>query len=203
MPITGDTPGVVIEVMAEPEDSDPADSFATGDDAADAEMVADIRRRANAGDVWAWCYVYVRVTFRGMVGTDSLGGCSYADEKEFRAEGGYFDSMVSECLDEINAELAKRNQARPSMNGLSIDRRRAKPDDGNTIFIPLPRGAWQLCGGDGMCHCAFCSKVPGRLAYWDTMAIATEPRERPDCTWTVHRPESHPEGLRRDEITID
>jgi len=47
------------------------------------------------------------VTWEGLSESDTLGGCSYANEEDFRAPGGYFDDMVSECLDRINAAAQK------------------------------------------------------------------------------------------------
>lgn len=59
---------------------------------------------------------------------------------------------------------------------------------GSTIFVPLPRGAWQPLD---RCDCANCK---GRPAFWDTLAIQRRPDEGQETsrTWLVHRPERHP-----------
>lgn len=80
------------------------------------------------------------------------------------------------------------------LNGVSVSRREG------TIFVALPREAWrEIAGG---CSCAFCEAVPGRKAYWDTLAVSQDPpaRERSDTSWTVHRPEHNPDRLREGEL---
>jgi hypothetical protein len=60
---------------------------------------------------------------------------------------------------------------------------------GQSIFIPLPRELWIPCDG---CCCVYCSPVAQQSnpeAYWDTLAVSTNPREQ--YTWTVHAPELH------------
>jgi hypothetical protein len=105
--ITKDTAGVSIQLIPEDEIEGPEGHFATGDDAQDREMVAEIVRKMNAGDIWAWFSAWVRVTFDGLTSDQYLGACSYSNEADFRA-GGYFDDMVSEAIDDLNAQIAKR-----------------------------------------------------------------------------------------------
>lgn len=102
--VTEQTPGLEIELTVESEDEGPEGSFATGNDADDDAMVADINRRIDTGDVWAWCYVRVTATYRGVSVADGIGGCSYTGEKDFRANGCYAD-MVHEVLSRLNAQL--------------------------------------------------------------------------------------------------
>jgi hypothetical protein len=84
-----------------------------------------------------------------------------------------------------------------NLNG-SIIKRSA---DGSTIFVKLPRTAWREI--DGGCSCDFCKKVPGRKAYWDTLAISKEPTGGLETAWTVHQPEGHPEALHGREVDAD
>lgn len=84
-------------------------ALASGDDAEDQAAEDAILARLNDGDVWAWAVVTVRaklvvdgVTFVGM---DMLGGCSYADEADFRTPGGYYDDMRQQALDDLKARL--------------------------------------------------------------------------------------------------
>lgn len=80
-----------------------------------------------------------------------------------------------------------------SLNGSTVRRRES------TIFIKLPRAAWRLI--EGGCSCSFCKAVPGRLSYWDTLAVGKDkPSEGNDHAWTVHQPENHPEGLHEREL---
>jgi len=107
--ITKETPGVSIEVTQEYEDLEVSGQFASGDAAADKEMIAKIIRRHNSGDIWAWFYAKVTVSFDGLTSDQYLGACSYEDEADFRRDGGYFSDMVSEAIDELNAQIAKRD----------------------------------------------------------------------------------------------
>jgi hypothetical protein len=102
--VTEKTPGLEITLHAEREDEDPRDHFASGDDADDEATASEIIARANNGEVWAWCFVRVTATYRGVSAFDTLGGCSYENEKEFR-EGGYYEDMVFEVLKQLNAQL--------------------------------------------------------------------------------------------------
>ena len=60
--------------------------------------------RLNDGDVWAWCFVTVSVTALGFTGTDTLGGCSYDNEHDFRV-GDYFRDMVKTACDDLSQQL--------------------------------------------------------------------------------------------------
>ena len=101
-----------IEIEIQEETEHPRHCFATGDDEDDKAIVAEILRKLEYNP-WAWCSVKVTVSYEypecehcGHVRRESessyLGGCSYENEKDFR-EGGYFDDMVNECLDALNA----------------------------------------------------------------------------------------------------
>lgn len=67
----------------------------------------------------------------------------------------------------------------------------------NTIFVKLPRSQWTEI--EGGCSCPFCKAVPGRKAYWDTLAVSATRPNLGDYAWTVHQPEGNPEGLVGDE----
>jgi hypothetical protein len=79
------------------------------------------------------------------------------------------------------------------LNGAQLYRR------GNTIFVPLPRSQWRPSGN---CCCQRCSPDgKGRPAYWDTLAIAEDPKKMKggnDVTWLVHAPEYHGVGVKRE-----
>jgi hypothetical protein len=86
------------------------------------------------------------------------------------------------------------------LNGLRVVRTKNVEGPGDTIFVPLPRALWSV-SMVGACQCAHCRAVPGRVAYWDTLAVST--REGSNYTWTVHRPEEHPERFQGDEKEVE
>jgi hypothetical protein len=54
-----------------------------------------VKEQIKIGNDWAWCTITVTLEFPylGITLTDSLGGCSYLSEEEFK-QGGYYDDMV-------------------------------------------------------------------------------------------------------------
>lgn len=90
----------------EQDSDDPAGNFASGDDAQDAETLQWIRDELDSGNVWAWCCVRVTAkwTDRDDVeheGFDSVGGCSYASERDFKRPGSYYDDMKHEAFRDL------------------------------------------------------------------------------------------------------
>ena len=108
--MTLDTSKARITVVTEPEDQSVRGHYDSGDAAADREMEADIMRRLDKGDQWAFCCVKVIAELetddgRLLRGESAwLGGCSYENEKEFRAPGGCFDDMKAEALTELQED---------------------------------------------------------------------------------------------------
>lgn len=76
-------------------------ALVSGDEVADKECEDEILRRLENGDVWAWASVEVKASWNGFEGTDYLGCCSYRDEKAFCQEGGYFEDMKSQALEDL------------------------------------------------------------------------------------------------------
>lgn len=103
---------VTYTIEAELEMDDPDGHFASGNEEADRKMVADIRRRANAGDVWAWAFVQVHaeVEIDGVKyrGTDSLGACSYESEADFKKCNDYYADMRQNALDDLICTLHRK-----------------------------------------------------------------------------------------------
>lgn len=81
-------------------------AMASGDDAVDSEVEDEIIERLNNGDVWAWALVTVTVEFESLKAAESVGGCSYENEEDFKKNGGY-DDMVDICLAELNKKAQK------------------------------------------------------------------------------------------------
>jgi hypothetical protein len=103
---------VVISVEPLPEDVSPRDSYAVpgvidrnSDDTN--RFVADVESMITMYGLWGWCRVEVRVRFGPMVGVAHRGGCSYANEKEFRHPDGYFPQLVTEAIADLEAQLAE------------------------------------------------------------------------------------------------
>lgn len=106
--------GVVVTVAISPEDISPEGQFASGDDDADKEMVADIYRRLEQ-DLWAWCCVRVRATYAGFQGEDYLHGCAcFGGVKEFMQPGSYFDDMRDAAIADLMSTLEREAQPNPS-----------------------------------------------------------------------------------------
>lgn len=92
-------------ILVRVEDDGPEGHFASGDDDEDNETCRKIREDAQSNE-WAWCVVEVRAEWNDLTGSDFLGGCSYASEKDFR-ENGSFADMKSQALADLVAKVAK------------------------------------------------------------------------------------------------
>lgn len=57
--------------------------------------------------LWGWCMVKVTVVDpTGLLSAEVyLGGCSYKDEGDFRANSGYFDDMCEEALEAVHKQI--------------------------------------------------------------------------------------------------
>ena len=78
------------------------------DDETDRQQEAWIRSELQSGNEWAWCWVKVTARYKGIdgvVGIDTLGGCSYRSEEDFRQPGDYFDDMKAAALADLRAQL--------------------------------------------------------------------------------------------------
>lgn len=65
----------------------------------DAETIEQVKNLAKYSE-WGWCCAKITVTYRGIVETEYLGGCSYDNEHEFQ-RCSYFADMVAECCKRI------------------------------------------------------------------------------------------------------
>lgn len=82
-------------------------AIATGDPDYDRQVEDELLKRLDSGDIWAWCSVTVTARWNGFEGKDHLGGCSYADEEDFK-RSGYYDEMVGIAIDELNKEIERQ-----------------------------------------------------------------------------------------------
>jgi len=93
--------GFTLELHFTPEDDAPEGHFATGDDAADAELYASIR----CGDL-LWFVARVTASKFGIrLGTSYLGGCCYDSADQFIDNS--YDDMARDALFEARMMLAK------------------------------------------------------------------------------------------------
>lgn len=104
-PVSGELDESRIEytLEAEPETISPEGNASAIDDETDAEILSEIYRRLDAGDIWAWCSVKVTAThpdLPGFEGVDYLGGCNYADEEDFK-KGGYWEDMKAQAREDL------------------------------------------------------------------------------------------------------
>lgn len=86
-------------------------ALASGDDDTDRQCEDEIIARLERGDIWAWCCARVVGEWEDIEADGYLGCCSYVDEVDFRAPGGYFDDMQSEIRDEIQARAERIAEA--------------------------------------------------------------------------------------------
>lgn len=97
----------LVKFRAEPEDIPVRGNFASGDDEADKRLENEIISRIDAGDEWAWFYAIVEAERGDFKARDSLGACSYQNERDFRSviPGSYYPDMVRGVLAEVRAQV--------------------------------------------------------------------------------------------------
>lgn len=74
------------------------------------EFIAELQKRVNNGDVWAWASVEVQAVHveSGVKGEKNyMGGCSYKDSDDFEDNSGYYDDMKSTAIKSLNDELVR------------------------------------------------------------------------------------------------
>lgn len=89
---------VRITMRQEPEDRSYTDDFD------DPETCAWIKAQLEQGNDWAWCQVDIKVELHDLEGIAGIGGCSYENKEAFKS-GGYYESLVSEAVDELARKL--------------------------------------------------------------------------------------------------
>jgi hypothetical protein len=94
-----------ITVEAEQCDIPVKGNISAWDEETDRKAEEEINRRLDGGDIWAWAHVIVRASYAGLDATESLGGCNYRDEADFRAPGGYFDDMRATVIEDLAKAL--------------------------------------------------------------------------------------------------
>jgi len=174
-------PGVTFRIEAE-QDSEQVrgNALASGDKDEDRACEDEIIERLDNGDVWAWASVAVRASLditdpedEGAViefeGTDYLGACSYADEADFAQQGGYFDDMKSQAVDDLRAAMRDAVE-RGAVARIALD---AVPTDAMTSPIASP----------DLTSCRYCERaiVNEDGAWIDPMATGDDSVWRETC----------------------
>lgn len=92
-----------ITLSAELDEDNPirGNAFASGDDAVDKQVEDELIERVVNGDIWAWARVTISASWSEFKGSDSIGGCSYVDENDFR-NSDYFNDMVNCAIENLN-----------------------------------------------------------------------------------------------------
>ncbi len=97
---------VAFRLTCVPEDTPIEGNCSAIDDDIDRETADWIRAQLDGGNEWAWCLAFVEAEWNGFIGRDSLGGCSYRSEADFRT-GPYFEDMKAEALADLNRQVAQ------------------------------------------------------------------------------------------------
>lgn len=152
------------------------------------EIIARLRR----GDDWAWCTVKVTATWGDFSDYAYLGGCSYADEKDFKRDG-YYDGMCDEAFDALNVKLQKLAQ---KLEPLKDPERWPNPWAREVVYVPIEELAACVDGLGQHCVNAkgerFVMTVETTLAHWRQKG----PGERLDAYILPQADGYHPIGIR-------
>ena len=64
---------------------------------------SDLSRKARP--IWEWCSVSVTATWNGYGGAVTIGGCSHKSMEDFIDNGGYYEDMCVEALNNLQEKL--------------------------------------------------------------------------------------------------
>jgi len=128
----------VFDLSVEPEQNiELLDDYAHDDDTR-----AEIIKRLDDGDAWAFGQVTVKAIWRGFVGESHLGCCSYRDAKDFKVHSGYWKDKKREALRSLNTEVMRHWK---NMEALFYP----KEDDGlGNWYCEDCKRDWGACLGD-------------------------------------------------------
>lgn len=125
-----DADGVEYRLYVEQDEDDAEGHFASGDDGADAETVAEIRQRLARGDVWAWAMVVVLAKHPACsaVGWELVGACSFKDQTDFETCEGH--TFRCEARAHLLERLAALADPKPSEGARALLARLSKKEGG-------------------------------------------------------------------------
>lgn len=105
--------GATIELQVEPEcDVMPEDSFGYETEEENREAAEYVRSELASGNDYAWCWVRVVVRYAGHEGDDSIGACSYTDERDLMTNGPVADLVMGAWYEIKRKRVATRKALR-------------------------------------------------------------------------------------------
>lgn len=96
---------VTFEIECIPEELSIKGNASAIDEDTDKETEQYIKDQLNSGNEWAWCCIKVTASYKGIEGTDYLGGCSYASKEDFISGDGYYTDMKQAAYDNLVSEI--------------------------------------------------------------------------------------------------
>lgn len=99
---------VDFEIECMPEDMPVKGNCSAIDEDTDRETENMIYEQLSNGNKWAWCMVKVTAKYKGIEGTDNLGGCSYKSEADFKKDG-YYEDMKNQAFADLISQLQELN----------------------------------------------------------------------------------------------
>jgi hypothetical protein len=99
---------VEFEIECMPEDMPVKGNCSAIDEDTDREPENMIYEQLDSGNEWAWCCVKVTASYKGVTGTDYLGGCSYKSENDFKKDG-YYKDMKQQAFNDLISQLEDLN----------------------------------------------------------------------------------------------
>lgn len=87
------------------------------DEATDRDTEEYIRSQLNRGNMYAWCWARVRVTYQNLQATDSLGCCSYDNEAALRAD--CYPDMLHTAICDLADQILASAEGNAAVNLLS------------------------------------------------------------------------------------
>lgn len=76
----------------------------SGDEEEDTKYENEILDRLRRDDVWAWAHVTITASWRSFQASAGLGGCTYADEQEFRKCPNY-EQLKTDALAALQTNI--------------------------------------------------------------------------------------------------
>lgn len=95
---------VDFEILVHPEDTPVEGNASAIDEETDEQIANNIYEQLDNGNIWAWCTVEVKASYKGISASDYLGCCSYKDEADFKNDG-YYKDMKQIAFDNLIEEL--------------------------------------------------------------------------------------------------
>lgn len=69
------------------------------------EEISELLEEARTSNVWKWCMVEVKGTYKGLESSEYLGGCSYDSEEDFINNSEYYNDMCEAVLSDLQKQV--------------------------------------------------------------------------------------------------